>query len=144
MGGAVLSHVAKERGIDMVVDSAGTAAYHVGEEPDDRTVATCRKYEVHIDHQARQVTTEDFRIFTHILASDEANLRNLQRMRPRNATAEVRLFGSYDDNRQIGDPYYGGLRGFEECYRQCVRYSNAFLDEVVGKTLVESSDTANL
>lgn len=38
MGGAVLSHVAKERGIDMVVDSAGTAAYHVGEEPDDRYV----------------------------------------------------------------------------------------------------------
>lgn len=71
--------------------------------------STYVQYEVHIDHQARQVTTEDFRIFTHILASDEANLRNLQRMRPRNATAEVRLFGSYDDNRQIGDPYYGGL-----------------------------------
>ena len=36
MGEAVLKHVAKERGNDIVVDSAGTAAYHVGEDPDDR------------------------------------------------------------------------------------------------------------
>ena len=36
MGEAVLRHVAKERGIDLEVDSAGTAAYHTGEEPDDR------------------------------------------------------------------------------------------------------------
>ena len=38
MGEAVLRHVAKERNIDLTVDSAGTAAYHVGEEPDDRSV----------------------------------------------------------------------------------------------------------
>jgi len=38
MGEAVLRHVAKGRKIDLIVDSAGTAAYHVGEEPDDRSV----------------------------------------------------------------------------------------------------------
>ena len=38
MGEAVLRHVAKERNIDLIVDSAGTAAYHVGEEPDERSV----------------------------------------------------------------------------------------------------------
>ena len=36
MGEAVLRHIAKERNIDLIVDSAGTAAYHVGEEPDER------------------------------------------------------------------------------------------------------------
>lgn len=36
MGEAVLKHVAKQRGIDLEVDSAGTAAYHVGEDPDER------------------------------------------------------------------------------------------------------------
>jgi len=133
MGEAVLKHVAKERGIDMVVDSAGTAAYHVSEEPDDRTVATCRKHDIPIHHEARQVTADDFRTFTHILASDESNLRNLERMKPKDATAEVKLFGSYVDGKQIDDPYYGGINGFEQCYKQCVAYSNAFLDEVVGK-----------
>jgi hypothetical protein len=38
IGEAVLRHIAKERKIDLTVDSAGTAAYHVGEEPDDRSV----------------------------------------------------------------------------------------------------------
>jgi low molecular weight phosphotyrosine protein phosphatase len=38
MGEAVLRDIAKERKIDLTVDSAGTAAYHVGEEPDDRSV----------------------------------------------------------------------------------------------------------
>ncbi|KAK7694790.1 hypothetical protein QCA50_001978 [Cerrena zonata] len=141
MGEAVLRHVAKERGVDLEVDSAGTAAYHTGEEPDERTVATCRKYNVAINHEARQVTQEDFRKFDYILASDEANLRNLNNMKPRNATATVKLFGSFDDNRPIGDPYYGGISGFEQCYRQCVRYSNKFLDEVVGK---EDSSASNL
>ena len=38
MGEAVLRHIAKERKIDLTVDSAGTARDHVGEEPDDRSV----------------------------------------------------------------------------------------------------------
>ena len=38
MGEAVLRHISKERKIDLTVDSAGTAAYHGGEEPDDRSV----------------------------------------------------------------------------------------------------------
>ncbi|KAI0788524.1 phosphotyrosine protein phosphatase [Abortiporus biennis] len=134
MGEAVLKHVAKERGIDIHVDSAGTAAYHAGEDPDDRTVATCRKYQIAINHHARQVTQSDFKTFSHILASDEANLRNLHNMKPRNATAEVRLWGSYLDDKAIEDPYYGGNKGFERVYEQCVRYSQAFLDEVVGKS----------
>lgn len=36
MGEAVLRKIAKDRDIDIVVDSAGTAAYHVDEEPDER------------------------------------------------------------------------------------------------------------
>ena len=36
MGEAVLKHVAKERGLDVTVDSAGTSNYHIGEDPDDR------------------------------------------------------------------------------------------------------------
>lgn len=106
---------------------------------------------VPINHEAQQVSPEDFKRFTHILASDEANLRALERMKPTDATAEVRLWGSYADNKAIADPYYGGMvryalgmqrvqslipifqNGFEQVYRQCVQYSNAFLDEVVGK-----------
>lgn len=36
MGQAVLQDIATQRGLDIEVDSAGTAAYHVGDDPDDR------------------------------------------------------------------------------------------------------------
>ncbi|KAF9778207.1 putative LTP1-protein-tyrosine-phosphatase [Thelephora terrestris] len=142
LGEAVLQHVAKQRGLEIFVDSAGTAGYHVGEEADTRTIDVCKKHGVPINGLARQVSREDFNRFTHILAADESNLANLQRIRPENSKAEVRLFGSYDDNRPIADPYYGGISGFERCYEQCLRYSNKFLDEIVGTT--STATTSNL
>jgi len=56
---------------------------------------------VPINSAARQVSQEDFNRFTHILASDESNLANLKRIQPKGSKAEVRLFGSYDDNKAI-------------------------------------------
>jgi low molecular weight phosphotyrosine protein phosphatase len=133
MGEAVLQDIAKKRGLDIVVDSCGTAGYHVGEEPDERTVAVCKKHGIPIDSHARQIATSDFTRFTHILAADENNLRNLESIKPSNATAEVKLWGSYLDGKPIPDPYYGGMNGFEKVYQQCVSLSNAFLDEVLDK-----------
>jgi len=133
MGEAVLKHEATKRGIDIEVDSAGTAAYHVDENPDNRTVSTCKKHKVPINHSARQVKEADFRKFQYILAADESNLSNLMAKKPGGTTATVRLWGSYLDNKPIGDPYYGGIGEFEQCFEQCTKLSNAFLDEVVGK-----------
>ncbi|KAH9944028.1 phosphotyrosine protein phosphatase [Epithele typhae] len=132
LGEAVLKHVAKERGLDVTVDSAGTSRYHIGEDPDDRSVSVCKSHNVPIKHSARQVTQEDFRRFDYILAADEANLRDLTRVQPKDGKAELRLWGSYLDNRAIPDPYYGGLNGFEEVYKQCENLSNAFLDKIFG------------
>ena len=109
---------------------------------------------VPIKHSARQVTQDDFRKFDYILAADEANLRDLNRTKPRDATAEVRLWGSYLDNKPVPDPYYGGMvcfhytvcinaaridgtdtfsqNGFENVFKQCTDLSNAFLDNVFG------------
>ncbi|TFK30795.1 phosphotyrosine protein phosphatase [Coprinopsis marcescibilis] len=133
MGEAVLQHTAKQRGLDITVDSAGTAGYHVGDEPDERTTAVCKKNNVPIDSLARQVSTSDFVKFTHILAADENNLKHLQSMKPSNSTATVSLWGSYLDGKPIPDPYYGRASGFDDCFKQCVRLSDAFLDDVFGK-----------
>lgn len=116
---------------------------------------------VPISHAARQVKPADFQKFTHILAADESNLRNLERIRPRNSSAEVKLWGSYLDDKPIADPYYGGMvsrdlscrsqeefqnkqllpqNGFESVYVQCQALSNAFLDSVVGKQEASASN----
>lgn len=47
MGEAVLRHTAKERKIDLTIDSAGTAGYHLGEEPDHRSVFPPRVFAHH-------------------------------------------------------------------------------------------------
>ena len=133
MGEAILRHKAAERGIDITVDSAGTAAYHQGEDPDPRTVDVCKKNNVPIKHRARKVTQADFSRFQFILAADKSNLANLQSMKPQGSTAEVHLWGSYLDNEPIADPYYGGNDGFKQVFEQCERLSNVFLDQVVGK-----------
>ncbi|EJD55418.1 phosphotyrosine protein phosphatase [Auricularia subglabra TFB-10046 SS5] len=138
---AVLAHIAKERGVDVEVDSCGTAGYHIGEEPDERTVATCKKHGVRVDHLARQIDRSDFKAFDYILASDQSNLTNLERIKPKDGKAVVRLFGSYEDGKEIRDPYYGGIRGFEQCYEQCVRYSHALLDEIEGKRTSDGTES---
>ncbi|KAF7310786.1 Phosphotyrosine protein phosphatase [Mycena chlorophos] len=132
MGEAVLRFMAKERGIAIEVDSCGTAGYHNGEDPDDRTIATCEKHSIPISHSSRKLKNSDFVQFTHILASDESNLRDIKRVAPSNGTAEIRLWGSYLDGKAIPDPWYGGMSGFEQVYQQCTALSRAFLDQLVG------------
>jgi len=98
------------------------------------SVSFVSQHGVEISHEGRQVKKQDFTKFTHILASDEANLRNLERLQPGNSTAEVRLWGSYLDGQPIADPYYSGLSAFDSCYEQCIAFSNAFLDGVAATT----------
>ena len=66
------------------------------------------KHKIPIDHRARRIRATDFTSFTHILASDSANVKELKQLRPEGTTAEIALWGSYDDNKPISDPYYGG------------------------------------
>ncbi|KAG7562441.1 hypothetical protein FFLO_02115 [Filobasidium floriforme] len=123
------------------IDSCGTGAYHVGDDPDERTVQTCQKHKIPINSVARALSKEDFHEFTHILAMDQMNLRNINNVRPANSQAIVSLFSAFDPTStstttkskpvDIVDPYYGsGMSGFERCYKQCVDYSNGFLDQL--------------
>lgn len=136
MAEAILKHRISRRAslkgkMDISVESAGTGAYHEGDEADERTVATCRKHGIPISCTARKVISSDFASFTFIMAMDESNLQTLQRRRPAPSSAHISLFGVFDPTakaRSIEDPYYGGLTGFEQCFEQCVVYADGFLD----------------
>ncbi|GAA5850513.1 hypothetical protein JCM5353_004761 [Sporobolomyces roseus] len=135
MAEAVLQDIVNKRGYkDFKVDSAGTAGYHIGEEPDERTTAVCVKHGVPINSTCRQLARSDFDTFDYILAMDSwGNLKNIQKVQPKNSKAKVALFGSFDDGKDIADPYYGeeqGKDGFDKTYEQCVRYSEALLKEM--------------
>jgi protein-tyrosine phosphatase len=100
------------------VDSAGTAAYHMGEPPDPRTrqAAARRGYDLRA-LRARVVEPGDFERFDLILAMDRENLRVLRRHAPPDAHERLRLFLEFAPEagpEDVPDPYYGGPNGFEE------------------------------
>lgn len=104
--------------LQIEVDSAGTAGYHVGAAPDARTrqAASRRGYDLE-SLRARVVEPRDFDDFDLILAMDRENLQVLSRRAPANRRDRVRLFLEFAPEAavtEVPDPYYGGPNGFEE------------------------------
>ncbi|NRP58901.1 MULTISPECIES: low molecular weight protein-tyrosine-phosphatase [unclassified Marinobacterium] len=100
------------------VDSAGTAAWHVGNPPDPRSVRVGaeRGYDL-TPLRARQATAADFERFDYILAMDETNLDNLQAIAPNHYSGHLSLFLDFSgkSGAEVPDPYYGeGDSGFHE------------------------------
>ena len=114
---------AKELDLTVTLDSAGTGDWHVGQPPDMRARMMGQKRGTPIDTlRGRQVTKDDFTRFDHIIAMDHANLANLKRMRPANATAQLSLLLDHAPGREgqaVADPYYGDERDFALCWEDC-------------------------
>jgi protein-tyrosine phosphatase len=116
----VLRAKAREHGLGdrIVVASAGTHDYHVGEPPDPRTIQHARRRGYDLSAQrARQVARADFRTYGWILAMDRGHLVQLRAMAPRDASASLALFLDASTawrGEDVPDPYYGGPDGFEQ------------------------------
>lgn len=127
----------KEAGLgeQIKVDSAGTAAYHAGEQPDARARATAEAHGVTLNHAARQFVTDDFARFDYVIAMDTDNRDHLLALDPSGANdAKVSLCRSYDvtaaPDADVPDPYYGGRQGFEEVYEICERACRGLLEHI--------------
>lgn len=107
---------------DIMVDSAGTSNYHIGEHPDKRTIANAAKHKVDLSQLvARQFTEADFDAFDKIYVMDNSNLRNVLAL-AKNDTQKAKvdlLLNVVHPNKslEIPDPYFGGEQGFEEVFQ---------------------------
>lgn len=122
MAQGVLETKAKAKGLNILVDSAGTSNYHIGEAPDERMQAKALEYEIDISRQqARQFTIADFDTFDFIFAMDTSNYKNIIALaKNEKDKAKIQLFLNYTyphQNKSVPDPYYGGEEGFEEVYQ---------------------------
>ena len=107
---------------DVFVDSAGTAAYHVGNLPDKRSIEVAKKYDLDITNQrARKFIVKDFDTFDYIFAMDDSNFNNiiaLARSEADKKKVKMILNESFPSkNLSVPDPYYGGNQGFENVYK---------------------------
>ncbi|SFC50164.1 protein-tyrosine phosphatase [Flagellimonas taeanensis] len=106
---------------NVFVDSAGTGEYHIGKQPDRRSIAVARKYGLDISHQrCRQFSKDDFVEFDLIYVMDRSNFSNVASLA--STTEEAQKVKLLLEEVSLGisevpDPYYSGTDGFEDVYQ---------------------------
>jgi protein-tyrosine phosphatase len=137
MAEAIFNHKIQERGLDHVLtaDSCGTGNYHIGDQPDPRTIANAKRNNVRIDHCARQLSAHDLDSFDFIMAMDRSNLQNILRLTNSNGhRAKITLMRDFDPlqkGAEVPDPYFGGEDGFQEVFEILDRTMDNFIDHLV-------------
>jgi protein-tyrosine phosphatase len=131
----MFAHLAEKAGVadKYYVDSAGTSAYHIGEQPDSRMRRVAAQNGLQYDGRAKQFQEDDYDRFDFIIPQDQDNLRNL-RWLARGPADEAKLFtmrtfdplGSSNDG--VPDPYYGGADGFQTTFEIVRRSCQGLLD----------------
>jgi protein-tyrosine phosphatase len=118
MAEAIFRHQVQSAGFanQIMVDSAGTGAWHVGDPPHSGTLQVLRKRGIRTMHLARVITQHDFPRFDYVIAMDRSNLRDLQVMGAAAATQLALLldYAPQLELREVPDPYYTDR--FEETY----------------------------
>ena len=108
--------------VKFFVDSAGTAAFHVGNLPDTRSIQIAKTNGIDITNQrARAFSQKDFEDFDYIYAMDRSNYDDIILLaRNQSDISKVKMILNElqpGENLEVPDPYYGGSQGFENVYQ---------------------------
>ena len=113
----------KEKNLNLVIESAGTGHWHVGEKPCENSIKVALLNGVDISNQkAQQVKKSDFKNFDLIVGLDDSNISNLKNLGCKNS---VKL-GDFGFNGEcVPDPYFfDGFKGFDKVFEMidiCVK-----------------------
>lgn len=101
----------------VLIASAGTHGYHIGNPADERSCQAAQARGVDLSrHRARQLQREDFEHFDYILVMDERNHHHASKICPPGGADKLHYlmdFAPQLNTREVPDPYYGGPQGFE-------------------------------
>lgn len=118
---AIFNEKVKKRGLSdqFRSDSAGTANYHIGENPDQRSIDISLSHGVPIKHKGQQFKKEHAIEFDYLIAMDRSNFTNMV-TEIGNQPESLFLMRDFDPEgkgQDVPDPYYGGINGFEDVYQ---------------------------
>jgi protein-tyrosine phosphatase len=136
----LLRRKVQEEKLDVFVDSAGTANYHIGKQPDSRMCQIAKDNLTNIDDlSARQFVVQDFDLFDKIYAMDQENKTNILRLaRDENDIAKVELILNElnpGKNDGVPDPYYGTFADFQEVYTLLDHATDVVLSKIKNGTI---------
>ena len=128
----ILRNKAEMNDVEITVDSAGFEPYHIGDNADRRSAEVAKKHGLDLsEHKARLFQHDDFEIYDKIYAMDQYNYQDIKYMAKNNEDMnKVDLILNVlfpGENKDIADPYYGGINGFENVYNSLERVS----DEII-------------
>jgi protein-tyrosine phosphatase len=135
MADGLLRRKVKEQNLNVFVDSAGTANYHIGSPPDQRMIETAKLRGTEIqDLRARQFSKKDFNDFDVIYVMDQSNLSNVIGLT--NGDKEqlkVRLIlDELYPNKQkhVPDPYYGSMKDFMDVHDLLDKVTDVIIEKI--------------
>ena len=113
----------QEKNLDLIIDSAGTGSWHVGEAPCENSIKVAHLNGVDISKQrARQVTKDDLKKYDLIVGLDNSNISNLRNLGCKNP---LKLGDFGYEGKDVPDPYFfDGFEGFEKVFEMidvCVK-----------------------
>ena len=134
MAEGILRSKIEKAGLDIEVDSAGTANYHVGELPHKNTIKIAAENGLDIrDLKARQFQTRDFEEFYVIFFIDSYYYVDVMRLSKTDLhTSKIQYFLNElneGTNVNVPDPWFGGYDGFQEVYRMLERTCDKIVEK---------------
>jgi protein-tyrosine phosphatase len=132
----IFRRLVEQEGLEdhILIDSAGTHAYHIGKPPDERAQATALKRGFDLsDLRARQAAAADFEEYDYVLAMDRENHEILASLCPAGYEERLSLFLDYAPDlgiEEVPDPYWGGEQGFEQVFDMLEAASLGLLEEI--------------
>jgi protein-tyrosine phosphatase len=144
-GEGVMLHLVEKAGLSeqIRVDSAGTAAYHLGEKPDSRSARAAQARGIALPSRGRQFQRSDFERFDYVLAMDSSNFRALQTLSDGRYDDRLHMLLDFDPHSPPGssvpDPYYGGEPGFEQVLDLCLAACRGLLEHLIERHALRPS-----
>jgi protein-tyrosine phosphatase len=123
---------------NFVVDSAGTGSWHVGQQPDERSIAIARKNGIDITYQrGRHFQSEDFDAYDYIYVMDNSNFEDVIKLASnedhRNKVKLILDEIFPGENVDVPDPYYGSQFGFENVFKMLDETCDLIAKKLIAK-----------
>lgn len=139
MAEAIFSHKIKEANAQNLIscNSVGTAGYHIGAQPDNRTLSVLRNHGIDFNHNAQKLEASDLSYYDKIIAMDSSNLEDIIYLASsEDLVSKAELMREYDEispGDSVPDPYYGGMEDFNDVYVILERSCEKLLQTILNK-----------